>query len=142
MAVFEGSRRRSKRSEAWASSLEWRGFASPLETRHGEDRRATVRHPETFSARVKRGVAEVYSPVMTKDGERAETPMKGRDFMRTVIDREVAAGRHDGQVITRFPPEPKGYLHIGHAKAICVNFGLALEYGVRCHLRLDDPNPA
>jgi glutaminyl-tRNA synthetase len=64
----------------------------------------------------------------------------GRDFIRDIIEADLAAGRHR-TVVTRFPPEPNGYLHIGHAKSICLNFGVAEEFGGRCHLRFDDTNP-
>jgi glutaminyl-tRNA synthetase len=62
------------------------------------------------------------------------------DFIRDIVREDLAAGRNQG-VVTRFPPEPNGYLHIGHAKSICLNFGIAQEFGGRCHLRFDDTNP-
>jgi glutaminyl-tRNA synthetase len=64
----------------------------------------------------------------------------GQDFVRDIIRADLDAGRHK-TVVTRFPPEPNGYLHIGHAKSICLNFGVAQEFGGRCHLRFDDTNP-
>lgn len=67
-------------------------------------------------------------------------PPASKDFIREIIDEDLATGRHRGTV-TRFPPEPNGYLHLGHAKSICLNFGIAEEYGGRCHLRFDDTNP-
>src|SRR6266576_628772 len=64
----------------------------------------------------------------------------GRDFIRDIVADDLASGRHK-TVVTRFPPEPNGYLHIGHAKSICLNFGIAEEYGGTCNLRYDDTNP-
>src|ERR1700693_1838546 len=67
-------------------------------------------------------------------------PEIGRDFIRDIIEADLDAKRH-ATIVTRFPPEPNGYLHIGHAKSIALNFGIAEEFGGRCHLRFDDTNP-
>ncbi len=74
---------------------------------------------------------------MTTETAAAEA---GRDFIRDIIQADLDAGRHK-EVVTRFPPEPNGYLHIGHAKSIALNFGIALEFSGHCNLRFDDTNP-
>src|SRR5262245_48840789 len=66
---------------------------------------------------------------------------KSQDFIRQIVAEETASGKWGGRVVTRFPPEPNGYLHIGHAKAITVDFGIAADFGGECHLRFDDTNP-
>src|SRR5512136_24675 len=64
------------------------------------------------------------------------------NFIRNIVAEDMKSGKFDGRVLTRFPPEPNGYLHIGHAKSICLNFGLAAEFGGLCNFRFDDTNPS
>ncbi|MBW8782389.1 MAG: glutamine--tRNA ligase [Verrucomicrobia bacterium] len=77
---------------------------------------------------------------MTVENNAAPTPAAPTDFIRDLVAQHLAEKRYDG-IVTRFPPEPNGYLHIGHAKSICLNVGIALENGGRCNLRMDDTNP-
>ncbi len=68
--------------------------------------------------------------------------MPSTDFIRAIIDEDLKVHKNDGRIATRFPPEPNGYLHIGHAKSVCLNFGIAAQYGGTCNLRMDDTDPA
>ncbi len=70
-----------------------------------------------------------------------ESEFRSRNFIQQIIDEDMKSDKYGGRVHTRFPPEPNGYLHIGHAKAICINFGIKEEYSGKCNLRFDDTNP-
>ena len=70
-----------------------------------------------------------------------DTQKEPVNFIQKIIDDDTASGKWDNRVHTRFPPEPNGYLHIGHAKSICLNFGIAEKNGGKCNLRFDDTNP-
>lgn len=78
---------------------------------------------------------------MLNETKGPEEPKPASDFIRDLVAEDLKTGKHGGRVVTRFPPEPNGYLHIGHAKSICLNFGIALENHGKCHLRFDDTNP-
>ena len=73
--------------------------------------------------------------------EMSRGPKPGADFIRQIVAEDTERGRYGGRVVTRFPPEPNGFMHIGHAKSVCLNFGVAKEFGGVCHLRYDDTNP-
>lgn len=78
---------------------------------------------------------------MSENITNTEGPKKSLNFIETIVENDLKEGKNDSRIQTRFPPEPNGYLHIGHAKAICIDFGIAREYGGLCNLRFDDTNP-
>ena len=84
-------------------------------------------------------VADTVAAGLVIGGMQTET-LAPTNFIRQIVEEDLKSGKHQ-TVVTRFPPEPNGYLHVGHVKSICLNFGLAREFGGRCHLRMDDTNP-
>ncbi|MDR1371435.1 MAG: glutamine--tRNA ligase, partial [Dysgonamonadaceae bacterium] len=75
------------------------------------------------------------------NNQNTEEIKKSLNFIEVTVEKDLAEGKNNGKIQTRFPPEPNGYLHIGHAKAICMDFGIAQKYGGICNLRFDDTNP-
>src|SRR5262245_32941508 len=86
-------------------------------------------------------VAERPPASNAKSAAANEAPAPAPNFVRAIVAEDMRTGKYGGRVVTRFPPEPNGYLHYGHSKSIILNFGLAAENGGTCHLRYDDTNP-
>jgi glutaminyl-tRNA synthetase len=108
-----------------------------------------VRNPDGTADATKENVERKPHPSKKIDLAASQAPQgggqgeqrEGLDFIRRIVEEDGRTGKWNGRVATRFPPEPNGYLHIGHAKSICLNFGIAEEYNGTCNLRYDDTNP-
>jgi len=113
------------------------------------DRKCGKRREEIFykiypadSLFIKNILARKTHPMCEEIKLGSEKGNKMSDFIRDIIDEDLRTNKHKGRVATRFPPEPNGYPHIGHAKSVCLNFGIAAQYGGACNLRMDDTDPS
>src|SRR5690606_21205313 len=112
------------------------------EPENGDVCARAIRRLSTPAPATRRGARRYRGRSPTENRRPVETPApRPSNFLRDIIAADVAAGTYGGRVATRFPPEPNGFPHIGHAQSICLNFGLAAEFGGTCNLRYDDTNP-